>query len=82
MSSSKLNPGSSIITKKEFLKRDYLREKQEASQSRLKLVCFPQVIVKSPGGAWSYTYYGFDFEPSVDDYTNVCSDKPLTNTDA
>uniref|UniRef100_A0AB39AES0 Uncharacterized protein n=1 Tax=Bird gammacoronavirus AnasCN24 TaxID=3237959 RepID=A0AB39AES0_9GAMC len=58
----------------------YFKEKQAAIRSRLKRVCFPQVIVKLPSGAWSYSY-SFDFEPSVRDYTNVCSDKPLTNTD-
>uniref|UniRef100_A0AB39ADB8 Nonstructural protein n=1 Tax=Bird gammacoronavirus AnasCN24 TaxID=3237959 RepID=A0AB39ADB8_9GAMC len=58
----------------------YFKEKQAAIRSRLKRVCFPQVIVKLPSGAWSYSD-SFDFEPSVRDYTNVCSDKPLTNTD-
>lgn len=62
MSNSK-NLDSSITTKKECLKRDYSKEKQEAAQSRLKLICFPQVIVKSPGGAWSYTYYGLTLSP-------------------
>lgn len=60
------------------MKKGYLKEKQAASMSRMRLVVFPDVIVKGPGGSWSYTYLGFDFEPSVDDYTFVCSDKPLT----
>uniref|UniRef100_A0AB39AEW0 Uncharacterized protein n=1 Tax=Bird gammacoronavirus AnasCN24 TaxID=3237959 RepID=A0AB39AEW0_9GAMC len=75
MSHSTLNSDSSIIDASASLKSD-LKEKR--ALSRMRLVIFPDIVVRGPGGAWSYTYLGFDFEPSVDDYTFVCSDKPLT----
>uniref|UniRef100_A0AB39ADU7 Uncharacterized protein n=1 Tax=Bird gammacoronavirus AnasCN24 TaxID=3237959 RepID=A0AB39ADU7_9GAMC len=88
MSHSTLNSDSSIIDASASLKSD-LKEKR--ALSRMRLVIFPDIVVRAqvasyfsyivvrgPGGAWSYTYLGFDFEPSVDDYTFVCSDKPLT----
>lgn len=78
MSHSTLKSDSSTIKTSASLKKDYSKEKREASLSRMRLVVFPDVVVRGPGGAWSYTYLGFDFEPSVDDYTSVCSDKPLT----
>uniref|UniRef100_A0AB39AFE2 Uncharacterized protein n=1 Tax=Bird gammacoronavirus TringaCN24 TaxID=3237969 RepID=A0AB39AFE2_9GAMC len=78
MSHSTLKSDSSIIKTSASLKEDYSKEKRAASLSRMKLVVFPDLIVRGPGGSWSYTYLGFDFEPSVDDYTLICSDKPLT----
>uniref|UniRef100_A0AB39ADH5 Uncharacterized protein n=1 Tax=Bird gammacoronavirus AnasCN24 TaxID=3237959 RepID=A0AB39ADH5_9GAMC len=75
MSHSTLKSDSSIIDASASLKSD-LKEKR--ALSRMRLVIFPDIVVRGPGGAWSYTYLGFDFEPSVDDYTFVCSDKPLT----
>uniref|UniRef100_A0AB39ADS0 Uncharacterized protein n=1 Tax=Bird gammacoronavirus AnasCN24 TaxID=3237959 RepID=A0AB39ADS0_9GAMC len=75
MSHSTLNSDSSIIDASASLKSD-LKEKR--ALFRMRLVIFPDIVVRGPGGAWSYTYLGFDFEPSVDDYTFVCSDKPLT----
>uniref|UniRef100_A0AB39AFR2 Uncharacterized protein n=1 Tax=Bird gammacoronavirus CharadriusCN24 TaxID=3237965 RepID=A0AB39AFR2_9GAMC len=76
MSHSTLKSDSSITKTSASLKKDYLKEKRAASLSRMKLVVFPDVVVTGPGGSWSYP--SFDFEPSVDDYTLVCSDKPLT----
>uniref|UniRef100_A0AB39AFF7 Uncharacterized protein n=1 Tax=Bird gammacoronavirus LimosaCN24 TaxID=3237966 RepID=A0AB39AFF7_9GAMC len=78
MSRSTSKSDSSIIKMSASLKKDYSKEKRAASLYRMKLVVFPDVVVRGPGGAWSYIYLGADFEPSVEDYTFVCSDKPLT----
>ncbi|QCB65094.1 ORF7b [Gammacoronavirus brantae] len=50
--------------------------KKQAQQSRLRLISLQPFIVKGPGGSWVYKFD--DHEPSVHDYTIVCSSEPLT----